>query len=229
MPGKRRGRKGPSNNSRAQGTFGGSVVKAGFSVVNRPLFGYTARRTLQYYSPGTITSGASTVGAYVFAANGLFDPDITGTGGQPMGFDQMMLYFNHYTVLRGRARAVFKTNSTTLRATVGLLVSGSSSVTSSIEATVENGDITFQELEFAGAFGGTCTLTRSISMGAFQGLRNTIDDPDMRGDVSTNPAELVYYHLVCWNSSSATVLTCDFQVLLEFDVHFHEPKKATIS
>lgn len=165
----------------------------------------------------------------MFAANGLFDPDITGSGGQPMGFDQMMIYFNHYTVLRGRIRAVLKSNSSALRVTTGLLVSGSSTVTSSIETAVENGDITFQELEFAGAFGGSCTLTRSVDMGRFQGLRNTIDDPDMRGDVSTNPAELVYYHLTAWNSASASVVTADFQVLIEFDVHFHEPKKATLS
>lgn len=206
-----------------------SVLTSGFTIKSKPLFGYTARKLLQYYTTSTITSGASSAGTYVFSANGCFDPDITGSGGQPMGFDQMNVFFNHYTVLRSRIRVVFMTNSTNLRVTAALSTSGSSTAVTSIETLVENGDLTFQVLEYAGAFGGTATLKRAVDVGRFQGIPLTINDPDMRGDSASNPAEQVYYHLSVWNSASATVVTCDFQALIEYDVIFHEPRKGTLS
>lgn len=219
----------PSGFESSQGLMQSSVTQSGFSVRSKPLFGYKARKNLQYYTTGTITSGASAAGTYVFAANGLYDTDITGSGGQPMGFDQMMIFFNHYTVLSTRIRVVFMTNSTNLRVSCGLSVNGSSTAITNYEQLIENGDITFSVLEYAGAFGGTTTMKRQINHGAFQGLVNTIDDPDMRGDSASNPAEIVYCHLSVWNPASATVVTADFQVLLEYDVLFHEPKKATLS
>jgi hypothetical protein len=208
---------------------GSSILQSGFTIKSKPLFGYRARKNVQYYTSGTITSGASAAGTYVFSANGIFDPDITGSGGQPMGFDQMMTFFNHYTVLKSRIRVVFMTNATALRATVALSTSGSSTAVSVIENLVENGDITFQILEYAGAMGGTATMRREVASTAFQTVRFATDNPDLSGDVASNPTEQVYYHLSVWNSASATVLTADFQVLIEYDVVFHEPRKGTLS
>lgn len=184
---------------------------------------------LQYYSPGGVSSGASTAGGYVFSANGMFDPDVTGTGGQPMGFDQAMLFFNHYTVHSCKIKVIAQANSTTLRSNVALITSGSSTVTTSIAQLIENGDVNFTLLGYAGQMGSSCTLTRTLNLGQFQSVRDVLDDPNMRGDSASNPAEQAYFHIACWNAASATVVGIDFQVLLEYDVTFHEPRKGPIS
>lgn len=45
-------------------------------------------------SPGVTTGN----GVYIFSANGIYDPDISGTGSQPLYFDQLMALYNHYVV-----------------------------------------------------------------------------------------------------------------------------------
>ena len=224
---KRNRRAGGSSN--AVGATRGSPQLAGFSIKSMPFFGYKVRKVLNYYSTGTITSGASTANAYVFSANGLFDPDVTGTGGQPMSFDQAMTFFNHYTVHNARIRVTFMSNSTTLRVSVGLFVSGSSTVTTSIEQLLENGDGAFQVLEFAGAYGSAATFQRKLSTARFQSVTDVMDDPNMRGDSASNPTEQAYFHLVVYNSASATVVSTDFQAVIEYDSTFHEPRKGSLS
>lgn len=54
----------------------------------------------------SFTSG---LGTYVFSANGLYDPNTTGTGHQPLYFDQLAAVYNHYTVLKSRIKVTFNT------------------------------------------------------------------------------------------------------------------------
>lgn len=60
----------------------------------------TRRAILRYTDH--VTSMQSTLGAlasYVFRANGCYDPNYTGAGHQPMGWDQWTNLYNHYVVL----------------------------------------------------------------------------------------------------------------------------------
>lgn len=205
------------------------VLSSGLKIDNLPLFAQRTRRLLTYYSSGTIITGTATANAYVFSANGCFDPDITGTGGQPMGFDQMMLFYNHYTVLRSRIRVVATNTSASLMSNAGVFKSGASTQTSSIEQVVENGDLAWCPLGFFGAAGSTALLTQSCDCAKFQGIDNILDDPDMRGDAASNPTEQMYFHLSTWNAASATQITLQFQAVIEYDVVFHEPRKGPLS
>lgn len=51
------------------------------------------------------TAGA--VATHVFSANGIFDPDITGTGTQPLGHDQWSGFYNHYCVIASKMSVTF--------------------------------------------------------------------------------------------------------------------------
>lgn len=146
-----------------------------------------------------------------------------------MGFDQMMLYFNHYTVLRSRIRVVFATTAAATPVTVGLSITGNPTPLTVIEQIVENGDVQFQQLTYAGDFGSQATLASSVDAGHFQTVPVTLDDPNMRGDAASNPTEQLYYNLHCWNATSAGVVSCTFQLLVEYDVVFHEPRKGPLS
>lgn len=62
----------------------------------------------------TVTLNANNSGAaaqHNFRANSIFDPDLTGTGTQPMGRDQFELLYDHYTVIGSRMKVQFYTQA----------------------------------------------------------------------------------------------------------------------
>jgi len=218
------GRGGSNGQMRVSQTSLGTVIRS------MPLFGERTRRNIQYYFPfNALVTGTATANSYVFAANGAYDCDISGSGGQPMGFDQMMIFFNHYTVLRCRITVTAWNTSTTLIPFIGIMISGSSSVTSGYEMAVENGNIEFVPLGYQGQAGSMAKLTREVDVAKFQGITNIMDDPNMRGDSASNPTELTYFHITTWNPASATQVTTNISALLEFDTVFHEPRKGSLS
>jgi len=211
------------------GQMSATTTNTGMVIRNLPLFAERTKRTLSYYSAATVSTGVSAASAYVYSCNGLFDPDISGTGGQPMGFDQMMLFYNHYTVVRSRMRCLITNSSATASVTTGIVLSGSSTVMTSIEQLVENGELVLTQLGTGGQMGSTSKLTRAVNCANFQGIDDIMDDPDMRGDSASNPIEQMYYHVAVYNPYSATVIQTFFQVVIEYEVVFHEPRKGPLS
>lgn len=53
-------------------------------------------------------TGAGSAGSYTFSLNNLYDPNISGTGYQPIGFDQMSQIWLNYRVLKVRVKAEFQ-------------------------------------------------------------------------------------------------------------------------
>jgi hypothetical protein len=61
--------------------------------------GQTFESQLSYAGYFNIDPSAGAPASYLFHANGLYDPDHTGAGHQPHGFDQIMALYKNYQVL----------------------------------------------------------------------------------------------------------------------------------
>lgn len=61
-----------------------------------------ARVTLRYSEDVTLTSTTGVPGIYTFRGNSVFDPNLTGTGGQPCNFDDFAVHYNRYRVMGSR-------------------------------------------------------------------------------------------------------------------------------
>lgn len=206
----------------------GSAYNPIIAIRQLPLFGERTRRRVQYFFTAAITGSSSALFSYVCSANGAYDPDISGGGHQPMGFDQMMGMFNHYTVIGSRMRAIF-TSASTFPVHFGTMISGSSSYSTDYQVNTENGNMIYG-IATAGTTSGCCiTLKQSVNCAKFQGIDDVLDDPNMRGDASSNPSEQMYYHLMVWNPASSSIPTGTLDVYLEFDTMFHEPRKGVLS
>ncbi len=186
------------------------------------------RGKLRYGANALASTGlVSQVSRYVFSANGLFDPNITGGGLQPAGFAQLMLNYNHYTVLRSKITVIVN-NKSTVPATIGLAVmgdlTGSTDQNNMFELPREN--LTY--LDPAGQHGAIKILSAVCDIAQFQGVDDPVDNPDLQGNLIANPVEQSYFHLLgCNLDGSASSFS--FAVVIDYDAMFQEPRELSPS
>lgn len=89
------------------------------SMVPRPLIRAVTRAQLGWIWAGRLTESASGVGAFqTFRMNDLYDPDFTGTGTQPVAFDQLSALYSRFRVLKLRVQF----SATTIAALTGCML-----------------------------------------------------------------------------------------------------------
>lgn len=68
----------------------------------------------KYVTEVQLNPGIDSYAYHDFVLNGLYDPDYTGTGHQPRGFDQMMAFFNHYCVIGAKMFVQYRPDTTSV-------------------------------------------------------------------------------------------------------------------
>jgi len=196
-----------------------------------PLFNARSKhKMLPYYTNSTLAVPVTGLAvSYVLSANGLYDPDISGVGSQPGGFDQMMIFYEHYTVYSARAVVTFRNTSTTASPVVFLAARADTPNISDPTTIMEAGNTVSTQLMPTGQYGAIKELTLTIRVASFLGFDDLLDSNVARGDISSNPSEGVFFHLGGYNNDSAAATTVNFQVRLEYDAVFTENRVLTPS
>lgn len=203
-------------------------------VFNKP----SMRVRLPYYDYQLFrTTTAGAIGTYFFVANGVFDPDFTGTGHQPMGFDTLMLYYEQYTVVRSKISVTAINNgANAIRFAVSLTPDTTAPVIGNL---VENGEIKMTVLDApayntgagngGGKYGRTDTINLSCDCAKYFGRlgndRQILNDPTCAGTAAANPTEGVYFAISVWGGFFTDNIAMNFDVVIEYDVVFWEPRK----
>lgn len=187
------------------------------------------RRRLRYHDNVSLVISGGAVSSYVFSANSLFDPNTTGTGHQPMGYDQAMLFHNHYLV--EKARCIVRALNTAAGAvTFCLKADGSSTPVTTVDNIIEFGGVTFDTLEAKATYGSAKVFNEEVSIPRWEGIPRKVfmASDSLRGQATTSPVEQVYFHLQGWdpNGISGTV---NLDVTLDYLAWFLEPRDATAS
>lgn len=190
-----------------------------------PVFPASIKKRLRY---STVFGGATTSGAItstqVFRANDMFDPDFTSTGHQPMGFDQLMQWYNHFTVVWAKITIVAK-NTTASAPTVCLRIDADSTPLTVIDRIVEIGGCVTETLEAKGGYGANKTLSMVANIPKLQGVNESAvtANPSLQGSASASPAECSYFHITMWDTAAVTgSMACD--VILDQIAIFVEPR-----
>jgi len=194
-----------------------------------PVFASRTIRSLRYSDYFQLTTTAGAVSTYVFAVNGLYDPNITGTGHQAMGFDQLMLFYNHYCVAKAKI-SVVASNASSVPCQIVIRQDASSTPITVIERILEIGANSYTHLDSAGSTNAQKELKLSVDVAKLQGVSRSAltADSTLRGDSSANPSELSYAHVQVFSAAGFTA-TVNFDILIEFEAYFMEPRDATQS
>lgn len=211
-----------------------------YALMRPPLLPASSRQRGQLYYESALGLTAPTSGnavTYFFSANGMFDPNITGTGHQFIGFDQMMLLYEQATVIKSSITVTFNVGPG-LTVQCGVALFPDASGLTNPQQLVENGLIkfipitsgssTFQNHRCHTQVTLSCDVAKYFGRPSYQGL---VDDDNLYTTAAANPVEQVYYGIVAWQISpdGSTTTSIGFDVTIAFDAIYWEPRKLAIS
>lgn len=186
---------------------------------------------LRYVDQIDMNPAVGTPANYVFSANGLYDPNISGVGRQPYGFDQLMNLYNHYTVL-GAKITVTIANS---QDASGMVLSCKLDDNGSI---IDGGDrILYLEKPFvrrtiiSNSYVKPAKINHFFSARKFfsaKGIRNY--NNELSGDAASNPPDQAYFIVMLSPFTGAQDIgTIPAIVEIEYIAKFFEPKELVSS
>lgn len=183
---------------------------------------------LRYCDNQTIDCGAGVSGDYVFSANGMYDPNITGVGHQPSGFDQMMTFFDHYCVT-GSKCTVRAASTVTAPFYVGIALRDDNVplLGVSLQTLFEQAGIVFKLCNY-GDSSRPVTVWRNFSMRKFmRGAK--VGEAGYRGDAASNPTEQAYFHVIVCPAAGEDLAAQRILVQLDYHAVFTEAKPLATS
>jgi len=209
----------------------------GSSVTSTSLIGGVSDRQrvkLRYVMVSAFTS-LTTTGAfsYAFSGNGLFDPDVTGTGGQPANFDDWSALYSRYRVWGSRLKVNIVPNVNATDPTIWVI--GPAHVSTAISLATQPD---FQAQPYTQARVLTlyttgeprCTFTQNMTTSKYLGLSQTEFEgrDDLAALTSANPAKQWYWKITATNVDTTGTTDLCINVEIDYDVEFWDRVDTTL-
>lgn len=188
------------------------------------------RTFLTYTERVTVTSTTGATATYRFAGNGLFDPNITGTGAQPINYDAFSAQYGKYRCHGSKISLVCPNSAGTVSADVVLYPENSTTSIAIEEALGQPYAKSIFGANYAG--GGNPVITSGITSGKVLG-RNVreFEGSDLTAAAYTaNPSD-IWYWTILFNSTdrSTTLSAAPFTVKIVYDVEFFDRFPSVLS
>lgn len=179
-----------------------------------PKWGFPNRLAIahKYVETVTLTSTSGSLASNLFRCNGMFDPNQSGTGHQPMYFDELAAIYDHYTVIRSEIKITAALASTTKEGGVlAVYIDDDTTVANTLQTALEQNTSSYKML--CNEQGQQVVLKKKWSAESFG--PSPLDNDNLQGTGSTDPSEQSYF-VVQWQSigtpapaSAQLALTCE--------------------
>lgn len=176
----------------------------------------------RYVEIGTFNPSLGIPQTKVFNMSSLYDPDTTGIGHQPIGFDQIMPMYDHFVVIGARARIQFANQAENSQLCL-INIKDNQTVSTNIQETIENG---LSRYLLINAKGGDDLKTLSMNYSAkkFFG-KSPMDGDKYQGSINNNPTENAYLHVTVDPSGAGTDNQLKYMITIEYIAILSEPKQ----
>lgn len=166
---------------------------------------------------------------HAFSANNIYDPDVTGTGHQPLGRDQWALYYNHYRVIKSAITVKLTTTSVGSGAPIMTGIYLADDVTAPAEWTTlaESG----RSNPIMHTPGNTESHILKSSYGQARFYKGQgINQSSLGAPIGSPPSDNAYYIIYAQSADEeSTYIARSYSVTIDYIVNFSEPKDLTQS
>lgn len=165
---------------------------------------------------------------HVFSANGMYDPDVTGTGHQPYGFDQYMAQYDHYTVIGSKCTVWTENpNQTDPYWLMIRTAAGTTTLSSRYQCLEAPINFTRRYIGTRNGANSVSKVTRGCSIKRFLSQDPMQEDANAgHASANGNPTEQVYFHVgVIGKDEFTNTGSVVLNVEIEYIAIFHEPKE----
>jgi len=188
-----------------------------------PAVGFPAQLRMKhrYATNLVMTSTTGSLASQLFSCNGMYDPDVSGVGHQPMYFDTLSAIYNHYTVLAS---------------TIKITVTCSTVPTNPCQMVVYlEDDTTITPANTIAAQEAGTSLTKIIPAGSTNVYKMTkswnsvmfgpdaVDNDNLQGSIAANPTEQTLY-AVLWSGINSQTQACTVNFEIVYDAVWKELK-----
>lgn len=164
-----------------------------------------------------------------FRANGIYDPDYTGTGHQPLGRDQWATFYNEYVVLGSKITVRFLFAAGTVPIVCGVFLTNSHSTGTSFRQLNEQGRSRGNIINASSATKNT-VVKGYYSARKFHNVVDVRDNFDNLGALlGSSPSALADYVVYAQSYDEAGTMTARALVEIDYIVAFSSPNELSLS
>lgn len=162
-----------------------------------------------------------TAGTLQFNLNSLFDPDRTGVGHQPMGFDQLAALYERYIVTRAEYKLTMVNSSTTQNTIYVINVSDAVTTSPDMEQYIEQGNCRVGMLTTANGGDAQVKLSGMVNLWELQGLDYSEYMSSNGSDalVSANPTDIGVLNIVTCDAGAGTCASWNGIIEITYYAH----------
>lgn len=181
---------------------------------------------LRYCDDRNLTTTSGLLTSHYYSCNSLYDPDQTGVGHQPFGFDQLCTMYNRYRVFAVKYRWTVWNTDTSVPLYLAINASNKTTADTDYNTLIERGYCKSAVLEPGGSR-GTRTLSGYISVAKVNGVRFTAirNEQDYQAYYTASPARGCYLHFYAKpaDGSSTVVLRGRLQLVFYCEMFDRAP------
>lgn len=189
-------------------TVNRTMVRAGLG------FPLKMAMTHKYFETIDMASTSGSTVTYSFHANSLFDPNYSGSGHQPLYYDNMAAIYNHYCVIGSKITVKLAGASTSNTSTsFALYLNDDVTATPTLSSLMEQSKSKYCVIPAGSNNIYSCTLKWSAKK-TFGG--SILGNPSLSAATNANPLETSVFTIAGFPQNLTSTQTYNMQVMIEY-------------